>query len=84
MCVRFFLAVGEGVEPPRSGYCSRGSFPEPSPPRLGGVSAKFHHPTKNYSFKLTFVVDIMLIIVNFLSIGFQFSVKTIGCSCTQS
>ncbi len=41
------FAVGEGVEPSRSSYvfCLSILFPEPSPPRQGGVSAKFHHPT---------------------------------------
>ena len=34
-------AVGVGVEPTRSGYFALRLFPEPSPPRQGGVSANF-------------------------------------------
>jgi len=39
------FAVGEGFEPPRSSYFPVTVFPKSSPPRRGGVSAKFHHPT---------------------------------------
>jgi hypothetical protein len=38
-------AVGVGVEPTRSSYFPLLVFPKSSPPRQGGVSAKFHHPT---------------------------------------